>query len=63
MPNYTVKQLLDAIPAHCFHRSAFRSSLYIVQDVVALSILVWGSYQIDPTLAKLYVALAHYSRD
>ncbi|KAJ9126297.1 hypothetical protein QFC24_002029 [Naganishia onofrii] len=51
-PQFTVKQLLDAIPAHCFHRSAFRSSLYIVQDVIALGILAWASFQVDSTVAK-----------
>ena len=53
MPNYTVKQLLDAIPAHCFHRSALRSSLYIVQDVAAIGALVYGLYHIDSFLARL----------
>ncbi|KAJ9118174.1 hypothetical protein QFC22_004078 [Naganishia vaughanmartiniae] len=51
-PQFTVKQLLDAIPAHCFHRSAFRSSLYIVQDFIALGLLAWASFQVDSTVAK-----------
>ena len=53
VPNYTVKQLLDAIPAHCFHRSALRSSLYIVQDFAAIGALVYGVYHIDSFLARL----------
>lgn len=52
-PPFTVKQLLDAIPAHCFHRSALRSSLYIVQDVIVLAGLTWASFQVDPLLAKV----------
>jgi len=52
VPNYTVKQLLDAIPAHCFHRSAIRSSLYIVQDFVAIGALVYGAMHIDSFLSR-----------
>lgn len=39
--------------AHCFHRSAIRSSMYIVQDVVVIAALVYGAYNIDSSLAKL----------
>ena len=52
VPNFTVKQLLDAIPAHCFKRSAMRSSLYIVQDVIAIAALVYGAYHIDSFLGR-----------
>ncbi|WVQ65742.1 uncharacterized protein L199_003920 [Kwoniella botswanensis] len=60
VPNFTVKQLLDAIPAHCFHRSALRSSLYVVQDFVALGLLAYGAFHIDPFLAKYNLAPAAY---
>ncbi|EIW66753.1 hypothetical protein TREMEDRAFT_45585 [Tremella mesenterica DSM 1558] len=60
VPNFTVKQLLDAIPAHCFHRSALRSSLYIVQDFTLLAGLVYGAYHITPTLDKLHLSPATY---
>ncbi|KII86959.1 hypothetical protein PLICRDRAFT_113984 [Plicaturopsis crispa FD-325 SS-3] len=33
VPELTIKQLLDSIPAHCFKRSALRSSVYIVWDL------------------------------
>ncbi|KAK8858544.1 hypothetical protein IAR55_002773 [Kwoniella newhampshirensis] len=52
VPNFTVKQLLDAIPAHCFHRSALKSSQYVVQDVVALAALVYGAYHIESFLDR-----------
>jgi omega-6 fatty acid desaturase (delta-12 desaturase) len=39
--------------AHCFHRSALRSSLYVIQDFVLLGIFAYLAYQIDPFLAKL----------
>jgi omega-6 fatty acid desaturase (delta-12 desaturase) len=46
-PAFTIKQLLDAIPAHCFHRSALRSSLYIVQDVIAIAALSYGYFHVQ----------------
>ncbi|ODN81705.1 hypothetical protein L202_02099 [Cryptococcus amylolentus CBS 6039] len=52
VPNFTIKQLLDAIPAHCFKRSAFWSSLYIVQDVAVISALVYGAFHIDSFLSR-----------
>lgn len=59
IPNFTVKQLLDAIPVHCFHRSALRSSLYIVQDVTVIAALVYGALHIDSSL--LYFNLSSVS--
>ncbi|WRT67740.1 uncharacterized protein IL334_004712 [Kwoniella shivajii] len=60
VPNFTVKQLLDAIPAHCFHRSAVRSSLYVVQDVIAIGALVYGAYHIDSFLARFNLGTVAY---
>jgi len=51
-PTYTIKQLLDAIPAHCYERSAIKSSQYIVQDFIAIGCLVWASFKTDPFLAS-----------
>ncbi|KAK4045990.1 hypothetical protein OIV83_006455 [Microbotryomycetes sp. JL201] len=39
-PQFTVKDLLGAIPQHCFERSWWRSSLYVVADFAMLA--VWG---------------------
>jgi omega-6 fatty acid desaturase (delta-12 desaturase) len=52
-PTYTIKQLLDAIPAHCYQRSALKSSQYIVQDFIAIGCLVWASFQTDGFVASL----------
>lgn len=60
VPNYTNKQLMDAIPAHCFKRSALRSSLYIVQDVVAIGIFAYLAFQIDDFLAKFSLSPVAY---
>ncbi|KAI0661996.1 fatty acid desaturase-domain-containing protein [Cubamyces menziesii] len=59
IPDLTVKDLLSAIPAHCHKRSAFRSSLYILMDVV----IIGGFYKLtrflDPLIAPEYVELPH----
>lgn len=61
VPNYTVKQLLDAIPAHCYHRSALKSSTYVLRDVVAISFLVYGAYHIDSFLSRFNVSGLTYT--
>lgn len=37
IPDYTIKQIRDAIPAHCFNRSAARSLSYVARDLVAIA--------------------------
>ncbi|ORY28494.1 putative delta-12 fatty acid desaturase [Naematelia encephala] len=60
LPNFTVKQLLDVIPAHCFQRSALRSSLYIVQDAAVIAACVYGIYHVDSFLARFNLGTASY---
>lgn len=36
-PPFTIKELRDAIPAHCFKRSLLRSFSYIVFDGILIS--------------------------
>lgn len=55
-PKFTVKELLDCIPAHCFERSALRSSVYVVQNFTMLAVLAWCWFQVDPLMAKLDLA-------
>lgn len=37
IPDYTIKDIRDAIPAHCFKRSAIRSLSYVARDIVGLA--------------------------
>lgn len=60
VPNYTIKQLLDAIPAHCYKRSALRSSLYVLQDATAIAILVYCAFHIDSFLEKFNLSTVTY---
>lgn len=46
-------QLLTSNSAHCYKRSAFKSSLYVAQDFVLLAALVYGAYHIDSFLSRL----------
>lgn len=36
-PDYTIKEIRDAIPKHCFKRSALRGYGYIARDIVCLA--------------------------
>ncbi|KAF8850300.1 oleate delta-12 desaturase [Acephala macrosclerotiorum] len=65
VPNYTIKQIYDAIPRHCFERNVFRSLLYVFQDLLGLFITFYifhtyctntyiPSYPIRFTLWSLY---------
>ncbi|KAJ5127147.1 Fatty acid desaturase type 1 [Penicillium atrosanguineum] len=36
IPDFTIKQIRDAIPAHCFHRSAITSLYYVFRDLFIL---------------------------
>jgi len=37
IPDYTIKQIRDAIPAHCFERSGARGLAYVARDVASLA--------------------------
>lgn len=37
-PDFTIKQIRDAIPAHCFERSAARGLWYVARDIVSLAV-------------------------
>lgn len=50
VPDLTIKDLLSAIPAHCFERSALKSSAYVVLDFAMLAAVAYSASFIDPTL-------------
>ncbi|KAF2746701.1 delta(12) fatty acid desaturase [Sporormia fimetaria CBS 119925] len=37
VPDYTIKDIRDAIPAHCFKRSGAKGLLYVARDVASLA--------------------------
>lgn len=44
LPPFTLKQLRDAIPAHCFERSFWRSFSYVIYDGIALAVMYASMY-------------------
>ncbi|OAX42332.1 hypothetical protein K503DRAFT_766892 [Rhizopogon vinicolor AM-OR11-026] len=59
IPDLTIKDLLSAIPAHCFKRSAFRSSLYIVWDMLVISGIYKTASYLDAFISPAHVSLPH----
>lgn len=49
LPPFTIKQLRDAIPAHCFERSFFRSFSYVIYDGIALGACYAGMHYLTKT--------------
>ena len=39
LPNFTIKQIRDAIPAHCYERSAVRGLGYVARDIIYLTVI------------------------
>lgn len=53
IPDFTIKQIRDAIPPHCFERSALRGLAYVARDLLYLSVIFYAfQFQIIPALAN-----------
>ncbi|KAI0755080.1 fatty acid desaturase-domain-containing protein [Daedaleopsis nitida] len=59
IPDLSVKELLSAIPAHCYERSALRSSSYIVMDVVVIGCVHQLTRFLDALVTPENIALPH----
>lgn len=57
VPQYTVKDLLSAIPAHCFERSAVKSFTYVFADLAMVTALATVASYIDPTVSSAFSGL------
>ena len=44
LPDFTIKQIRDAIPAHCFNRSGARGLAYVARDLTYLTIIFCTFY-------------------
>lgn len=47
IPDFTIKEIRDAIPAHCFRRDTFRSLTYVLHDFAIIGALFWAATYID----------------
>ncbi|XP_049363770.1 delta(12)-fatty-acid desaturase FAD2-like [Solanum verrucosum] len=57
-PPFTVGDIKKAIPPHCFHRSLIRSSSYLVQDLVLVSVFYYIATTYFHLLPSPYYYLA-----
>jgi omega-6 fatty acid desaturase (delta-12 desaturase) len=46
-PPFTLKQVRDAIPKHCFEKSVLKSTSYVIIDLFMISLMVFGASKID----------------
>ncbi|RUP24772.1 hypothetical protein BC936DRAFT_138891 [Jimgerdemannia flammicorona] len=53
LPEFTIKEIRDAVPAHCFQKDTLRSFVYLAHDLVIVAILAYGATFID-TLPETY---------
>lgn len=57
IPDFKIKEIHDAIPKHCFERSALRSLSYVLRDFVLISAnFSLFKFYIIPALAEQHVA-------
>jgi len=56
-PPFTIKQLRDVVPPHCFQRSVLISSLYLLWDLTCIVILFYSASYIDGFHWKLSTIL------
>ncbi|ORY81299.1 delta-12-fatty acid desaturase [Leucosporidium creatinivorum] len=47
LPRYTMKDLLGAVPAHCFERSAVRSLYYVARDAAMIAGLAFAASWVE----------------
>ncbi|MCJ1278293.1 hypothetical protein MMC21_006108 [Puttea exsequens] len=55
---YTVQDLKNAIPAHCFKPSLVRSFWYLFRDLVSMSAMMWAAYNYIPKIDNNYLRYA-----
>lgn len=60
LPSFTMKQIHDAIPSHCFKPSILRSMAYVVRDYFYLSTLIYLTTYI-PLLPNPYLRFAAWA--
>ncbi|EKM79425.1 hypothetical protein AGABI1DRAFT_113988 [Agaricus bisporus var. burnettii JB137-S8] len=59
VPDVSIKELLDAIPAHCFKRSALRSSTYIAWDFIVIGCIYKAACYVDTFIDPSVIELPH----
>jgi omega-6 fatty acid desaturase (delta-12 desaturase) len=60
LPDFTMKQIHDTIPAHCFQPSTPKSLAYVVRDYLYLGSLMYFTYISVPMLSSVYLRAVCY---
>ena len=61
LPDFTMKQIYDAIPAHCFKPSTVKSLAYVVRDYLYLSTLMYVTYTYTPLMPSAQLRAVCYA--
>ncbi|KAI0463434.1 hypothetical protein LJB42_003461 [Komagataella kurtzmanii] len=61
VPDYSIKDILDAIPKHCYERSLVKSMSYVVRDIVAISAIAYVGLTYIPLLPNEFLRFAAWS--
>ena len=63
VPDFTIKEIRQAIPPHCFERSALRGYSYIARDVLLLAstFTIWHNYVTPQTVPSTLLRFALWS--
>lgn len=61
LPTFTMKEIHDAIPAHCFKPSTLRSMAYVVRDFCYMSTLIYLAVTYIPLLPNAYLRFAAWA--
>lgn len=61
-PKFTLTELRNAIPAHCFERSMIKSFGYLTLDIVIIMSLLLGAYTVlEQQSLPLYCTIVAYT--
>lgn len=63
VPDLTMQDLLSSIPKHCFERSTFYSSLYLLADLAQIVALAYAATWIDTLSSFVHVSTSFASEE
>ncbi|KAI9262137.1 fatty acid desaturase-domain-containing protein [Phascolomyces articulosus] len=61
IPNFTIKEIRNAVPSHCFERNTFRSFTYLIRYVFLVATTVCAALYIDSILLSRATRLILWS--
>lgn len=62
VPDFTIKDILSAIPKHCYERSLVRSLGYVVRDITCMVTIGYVGHSVIPLVQFENETLASYTR-